>query len=274
MRLGSASSLAPLSTEAQAYIDRLFMPPLPGSARENTIASFVDTIVAGGVFAKLDFLHLYASEDSGNSFTNVVSDNYQGKQVYSAGTLNSFVADQGWTCTGINAYVSSCFDPNTASSPNFSLTNASVGWWSATNSQWPNYDLGRENGANPFDATGGMTAYFLAYLRWVDPSSIGGANLNTSPGNTLNVGGVTDSSGMWLMNRTASNAQALYRDDVVTPIASGTQASAALPASALACASTRQMRAFWAGASLTEAERVTLKTAFTAYMTAITGGTP
>lgn len=116
----------------------------------------------------------------------------------------------GVTGNGTNGYGETYIQPTT----NLSLNNTHIAFWSKTNSQNANAEMGIQDGA--------LNATLRIVTRNASNQSIYSVNDNTG---TV-VTSVTDSSGFYSASRTASNSRKLYKNGVA--IATNTTASVAL----------------------------------------------
>lgn len=87
---------------------------------------------ADGLTAKLDMLHIYATQDSTTALLNLVSSSYNG---VIHGSPN-FTADQGFASTeaGSTAYIDTQFNPTTATSPKYVQDSAHISCTNLTDS--------------------------------------------------------------------------------------------------------------------------------------------
>lgn len=254
---GASGGGAPNSAEAQQFFDRLLTPPV--AVREALYVSFIDDLVAAGVWAKLDALYLYTAADEATGLTNLIQTAYQGARHPIFGSV-TFTANAGFSSSGGN--VTSNFNPSTASGAHFTRNDACVFAWSYTTTQI--------NG--PFvidlDGAGATIGNVAIFPKWSDGKAYSRCNAGADMGPT-NSG---NSSGLFLVQRTASNAQAVYRNDSL--LGSDSAASTALANGDLCVRCNHNARIFGIGASLTAGERTALYNALVTYITAVTGGVP
>jgi hypothetical protein len=92
--------------------------------------NLINGLVTDGVWAKLDVLHVYATQDATTALLNLVSTSFTG----TANGSPSFTADRGYT--GVDnsntVYIDTQFNPTTASSPKFTTNSAHLSAWSNT----------------------------------------------------------------------------------------------------------------------------------------------
>ncbi len=98
------------------------------AAHTTAYTSLICRFVANGVWAKLDLLHIYATQDSTTALLNLVSTNYNG----TANGSPTFTADRGFTGIENSAtvYIDTNFNAATATSPNFIQDSGHMSAWS------------------------------------------------------------------------------------------------------------------------------------------------
>ena len=111
-------------TQASAFFARLATQPT--GTRKALYNTLIKSLVEGGVFAKLDTLHIFAAVDAATALTNLVSASYGATAVNSP----TFTADQGYTIANTK-YLNSNFNPSTAGG-NWTQNSASAFLWSLT----------------------------------------------------------------------------------------------------------------------------------------------
>jgi hypothetical protein len=236
------------SAEAQQFFDRISDP---GTTRKNLYAACIDSIVSAGVWAKLDALYIFAANSQSNALTNIKQSSYGATAVNSP----TFVTDRYFQGDGSTAYLDSNFNPTTASSPNFTQNSACNFGWVLNNATNANRVLGAVSGtAN----------------RLVPRSTTNNAQweINQTTANTVSN---SDSSGLFLLNRSGSAAARLYRNG--SELQTSTAASTA-PANsnftafrnASAYNGTHQLAVWGFGASLDATEQSDLYNALLAYL--------
>lgn len=96
----------------------------------NAYTALIDGLVADGIWAKLDRLCIFATQNQTTALLNLVSSSYGGI------THNSptFTADRGFTGNGTSTYIETQFIPSSASSPKFVQNSCHTSTWNLTNS--------------------------------------------------------------------------------------------------------------------------------------------
>jgi len=260
-----SSGVAPNSDEAQQYFDRLFTPLTPGGALEGHYATFIDGLVADGVWVLMDQITLFfAGNTEGDTLVNLKNGTWNASRASASGhavwTQGQYY-DQG----GVVRCITSNFNPSTASGANFTRNNHGFGVWIADATQ---YDQVACDASAWTAGVGFGNPWNIAIVpKWVDGNTYwnSGGSYVTSPG-------VTNSSGFFWCQRTGANACALYYNDVLH--ATNASASVALPNAELYAQVKHRTRAFLFGASLTAPQRTALYDRLSTFVTAITGGIP
>lgn len=258
------------SAEAQQFFDRLFTPPTPGGAEEARWNTFIDGLVADGVWAKLDALTLwFAGANEGDCHVNLIQSAYNTERYQTSGGA-TFTLGQGYSGGNITRVIASNFNPSTESgTAHFQRNDASFGIWvysTATVGQSAIND-GVRSGA-------GMSQLYHTELYPKYNSTIGYHNCNGSEESFPAPDASADSSGFYIVQRTGANAGAVYRNDMVTPVDSTTSASTALFDSEIYYRCEHSCRMAFIGGSLTEAQRIAFKARLTTLVTAISGVFP
>jgi antitoxin component of RelBE/YafQ-DinJ toxin-antitoxin module len=100
----------------------------------NAYTALINGLVADGIWAKLDVLHVYATQNQTTALLNLVSTSYNGLAL--GATLPTFTADRGFL-GGVDAafsgYIDPVFNPATAVSPKHVRDSAHISAWSLTN---------------------------------------------------------------------------------------------------------------------------------------------
>lgn len=246
------------SAEAQQFFDRLLTPP--NSAREALYSALIDGLVADGVWAKLDVLNVCCAFDEATALANLKQSSYLSSREQSAGAA-TFTADQGWSAGSVLKRVTTNFNPSTASAPNFTRNDGMVGCWIySTGTVGQNAmgigDAGADIGTiEIYPKYNSTDAYFA---------------LNNPPDTTATAG--ADSSGFFLVQRTASGASAMYRND--SSIGTSAVASAAVSNAKIFVRCEHSTRAYVVGSSLTADQRTALYSRLSIFITGVTGGVP
>lgn len=131
-----------VNSEASALVARFTTQPT--NARKLLIDNFIGALKTGGVWSKLDALHVTAAADSQASRQNWVQDAYN----LTAFSSPVFAADRGYTPDGSASYLDSGFNPTTAVGAKFLLNDAHMGAWHLTdlsNAGAVSFDNGNTN---------------------------------------------------------------------------------------------------------------------------------
>lgn len=130
---------ASLDSSTTALVARMTVDP--GCPRKVVINNLIVSLKTAGVWAKLDVLYLFAAHDSQAALLNWVSTSYN------ASTVNSpaFTTDRGFQGNGSSSYLSSNFNPATASSPKFIQNSAHVSVWNRSSNYTWGGDVGSSN---------------------------------------------------------------------------------------------------------------------------------
>lgn len=106
----------------------------------NAYTALINGLIADGIWAKLDVLHIYATQDSTTALLNLVSTSYNG----TANGLPSFSIDLGYTGTSgsTTKYIDTGFNATTAISPHFTTNSAHVSYWPINNTFDTNCPMG------------------------------------------------------------------------------------------------------------------------------------
>ena len=273
MLLGCGSSgaggPAANSAEAQQFYDRLFTPPTPGGAEEIRWNTFIDGLVADGVWAKLDALNLwFAGANEGDCHVNLIQSAYNTERYQTAGVA-TYTQGQGYSGGAVNKCIASNFNPFSASGAKFTRTDASFGMLI--------YSTATLNVAAVNDGVrtgGGMTQLYHTELWPKYNTTIGYHNCNGTEETFPAPDASADSSGFYIVQRTGANAAAIYRNDMVTPVDTSTSASTALVDSEIYYQCAHSCRMAFIGGSLTEAQRIAFKSRLQTLVTAISGVFP
>lgn len=265
-----AASVPTNSAEAQQFFDRLFTPPTPGGAEEIRMNTFIDGLVADGVWAKLDALYLwFAGMNEGDALVNLIQSAYNTERVQPSGRA-TFTLGQGYSAGGATKCIASNFNPSTESgTAHFQRNDASFGIliYSTATIAAPAVMDGARTG-------GGMTELYHTEVWPKYNATIGYHNCNGTEESFPAADGVADSSGFFIVQRTGANAGACYRNDMVTPVDSTTSASTALFNSEIWYACQHSSRMAFIGGALTEAQRTAFKSRLQTLVTAISGVFP
>lgn len=245
----SGPSLLP---ETQALIARFTTPPT--TARALLINDLIGSLIAAGIWSKLDALYVMAQYDAQAARRNWIADQYNLTSVSGP----SFAADRGYTGDGTTSYLSTSFNPSTAVSPKYTITNGHQGIWSRTN---------LANAGSDSPEFGGSARAYLA-------------RSGTTPGlmrgriQTVEVNIATGAfPGHGIASRTASNVWEGYAQGVdagggtETNISIGNETWRVL--SNAAAFGVNQIAAAHSGAGLSSAEALALYSALNTYLQAV-----
>ena len=161
--------------------------------------NLINGLVSDGIWAKLDMLHVYATNSSANALLNLVGNVYNGTTAGSP----TFTADRGFRGAEASAtmYIDTGFNPATASSPKFTLNSAHISAWAADNAA-PGYSQYAIMGL------AGSSADTL-----IIPRSQFGGDTRYSVNNSTQIIVVrATQEGYFLANRSASNAVQGYKN--------------------------------------------------------------
>jgi len=253
------SSDAPNSAESQQFFNRLFTPP--SSIWETRYATFIDALVAAGVWAKLDCLYVFCCDDESAALTNLKQSNYHAGRDESSGST-TWTQNSGYSAGGAARRITSNFNPSTAIGANFTQNDASVICWSGTAAQ---------TSAVLF-STGTAPAQddkISLYPRWSSNSHT--IQINDSTASTL-AGYTGTSAGLWITQRTGSTAAASYLDN--TLVRTSTATSTALVNGNISAWCAFLTRIFGIGASLDSTQRASIQSACNTLVTAAVGSVP
>ena len=238
--------------QAVAFFQRLVTQP--SIARKNLYNAMISSLVAAGVWPKLDALYMFAAADLATALTNLA------RSDYAATAINSpaFTPDIGITGASTK-YVVTGFNPTTAASPNFTPNSASLFAW------------GDQTAGNA-GALAGYASSFLTqlYARWTDGKFYGAINRSGQLAAT-NASG----AGLATIVRSASNSETGYFNS--TTIGSDTVAATTQPSDTIAflCNGgncyTGTVYCGGFGSALSSSEVTALYDALHAYLQAVAG---
>jgi hypothetical protein len=244
--------------EAQAFFTRLATPPAAGRAARYD--ALIRTVIAAGVWARLDALYLLAAADAATALTNLVSSDYAATAVNSP----TFTADHGYT-GGSTKYIDSHFNPSTALSPRFIQDSATLAHWTISSA-----DDGEAIGY--YDGALNVAALFRAFNDGADKMFVRLNRINAADLN-LPVGAMT---GLLACSRTSSSTVKAYSNGVET--GSGAQSSTGIPAGTIkllgrdaTTGSADLIGAAAIGGLLTAEEHLALYNALYPYLQAVAG---
>lgn len=263
-----SSSVAANSAEAQQFFDRLFTPPTPGGAEEIRWNTFIDGLVADGVWAKLDALYLwFAGANEGDALVNLIQGDYNSERAQWSGAV-TFTLNSGYSGGNVARVIRSNFNPSTAVGANFQRDNHCAFVWVGNNAVIASTAIDDGVVASPAVATNNKIELWPRY-------NAGGAAYWNASGTEKAEAGITDSSGFHYIQRTAAsgaNAAKHFRNDV--EISADSSASSALPNTEIYYLCGFLTRAAGFGASLSTSEKTALYNRLVTLMTDIVGGVP
>lgn len=241
LQSGGAGIAAANSPEAQAYFDRLI--PYPSTAREAILSAFIDGLVAEGIDDRLDFLHINCHINSGSALTNVFAAAPQAVEYKSTGGL-TFTVDEYWSGGGSGHHISANFNPSSFGG-SYTQNDAMLGCFIPSTTQVNQVAIFSATIASPESPLSKITLY----PRWSDGNAYwtlnGSADVTTAHGET--------SDGLWIMQRTASDAQALYRNAAL--LGSSSQGSTSLDDAIVRFRCTHATSLMFGGGSLDSTQR-------------------
>ncbi len=179
----------------------------------NAYIALIDGLVADGIWSAFDALYVYATQDSTTALLNLVSTNYN---CVSNGSP-TFTADRGFTGANnsTSMYLDTQFNPQTASSPQYTQNSAHVSVWNTASV-----------------AGSGVVAEFgsisSGHQVWIIPRySDGNTYLRVNDGGSS--AGFSDSSGVghYLAVRPSSSSLIGYKDGSQVQSISSTSVSPA-----------------------------------------------
>jgi len=161
----------------------------------NAYTALIDGLVADGVWAKLDVLHVFATQNSTTALLNLVSSSYTADAIGSP----TFTADRGFTGSegSTTVYVRPNFIPSSAPSPKFIRDSAHISTWNVTNATSGGMPMG------VFDAS--KTGMHVKYSDGNTYFYINGGN--STPGTAM-----ANASGHLIANRSSGTAVQGYKN--------------------------------------------------------------
>jgi hypothetical protein len=127
--LNTGSGYSFVNAEAAALVARFTTPPT--NIRKALIDDLVGSLKTAGVWSKPDALYIKAAHDAQAARQNWIADQYNLTPVASP----TFTVDRGYQSDGVSSYLTTGFNPSTASSPKFTQNSAGFGFWSRTDVQ-------------------------------------------------------------------------------------------------------------------------------------------
>lgn len=230
------------------------MVPAPDQDRRDLITTAINTLVDAGVWDKLDSLQVYAAHSQQAGLIDW-------KRLGTVATITSssaFTVDVGFVGDGTN-YIDTKFVPSTDGT-NYTLNNASFGLWLHTVSTGNPELLGERTPTTTLNSI-----------------YSGGAVVRYNVNKWGYVGSYASDlvAGFVLAQRTSSSSVELYNVSATTAIDVSATSGPVLSSNSFWIGANNgsvipptnaKLSVFWAGAALTQAERVALQSAFATYM--------
>ncbi len=245
--------------ETDALLAR--MTATPDATRIGHINDLIAALKTGGVWAKLDALYVFATEDEADVSLNWIENAYNGDWGLS---LSGFTADRGVQFTGTQV-MDSTFNPSTAVSPNYVQDSAHIGCWSGTASA---------SGVSSEDDIGTTPGNDIGLAC---RTSVNRIQYRVNQASSAIVASQTNGSGHVVIVRDGASSLRPYRNG--SALTTSSTASTAVPNLTIlvgdsgAASSVRMIRAIHFGSALSAGEVAAAHTAFGTYLTAL-GATP
>lgn len=228
----------------------------------NAYKALINGLVSDGIFAKLDGLHVTATQDLATARLNIIAPG-----TFDLANVNpvdppTFVADRGISI-GLGEPQSTQYTPST-SGGKYALNSATIMVWSNTTGDTSGGEFGTVVGSQSCFLTNSSVT---GTQSWVNQSGGSGSTENISNG-----------AGMYLSSRTASNNVNNYwgASGTLTTLSSSSAASTSLPTSALRVIgvdgysnTNKQVSADAWGEALTGTDVANLYSLLQSYMTAV-----
>ena len=245
----------PFLSESSAVFRAMTTPQ--ANARKYLIDTTIRSLKTAGVWTKLDCLYLLAAADSQAALVNWKNPGTFNLTVAGAPT---FSADDGYTGDAVDDSLATGFTPSTAGG-NYVQDSAHLGAWVL----------------NDITST---TAYSIAHISGSTPQAIlrprstaTQAVWTVNNATAVTTATVTTSAGHTMINRSASDAQQIYKNGTELGTSSG--ASTGLPTTAIhllrgfSAFSAHQIAAAHIGSSLNSTEADALYDVLNAYLTSV-----
>lgn len=163
----------------------------------NAYTTLICGLVTDGVWSQLDALYIFATADATTANLNLKSTSFP---ITGGTTTPAFTADRGYKGNGTTDFLKTGFVPSTAGG-NYTLNAASFGFYDRTNST----DTSATQ-MGIIDSTDDRDQIVVV---------AGGSNtsfrINITSADFVNVSYTTDTSGMYAVRRSASNAYKAFR---------------------------------------------------------------
>ncbi len=218
---------------------------------------------AGACGSTLDALYIFATNTTTTANLNLCGTSYG----LTTTAAPSFTADQGYTGNGTTQFLSTNFNPNTATTPNYVLNSASLGAYVRTN---------RTTAQNYVSIGAGGTAY--AYVQPLNVAATASVDMNGFSFPTFTV---TTAQGFLVASRTNGSNTSVFRNASSTDLGPLGDISTSVPIVALSIGalndsssgnldfSTDQISAAYIGAGVSGATHLLISNRINAYMTAL-----
>lgn len=243
-----------LPAEAARLIARMAVPPT--GTRILLVSELVRSLLAAGLWAKLDALYMLAAHDAQAARLNWIDDRYTLTAVNSP----TFTVDRGYAGTGGAMYLATGFDPAAASSAKYLQNSAHISAWSLTGIQ--------QTGGLIGNGVGSGDAHIYPYS--ADTRLYTQVNSAISDSMAL-----TSSLGFFAASRVSAAGHVAYREGASVQVAS--RASVALGGHAFVIGAggagtgytSRQIAAATIGAGLSDSEVAALRLCLRTYLSAM-----
>lgn len=247
-----------IDPDALAWRSTIIATNAVSPAQLRRVSTLIRALKAAGVWSSLDRLWLFAAENATQALTDL-------KARATATAVNSptFTANRGYAGNGSNAYINTGFNPATGT-PLYTQNDGSFGVWIET-----------------AETVTGSDHHYIAndeaifsLLRQLNATQYN-FGVNASAGTSYTYASQT---GHWHAQRTASNAQALFKDGA--SVATSSTSSAAFASQAFFVlagnnggapfgATNGRLSATWMGGSMGAPVVAAFNNAMRTYMTAV-----
>jgi hypothetical protein len=249
-------NLSPYSSEALTYFAAMSTPP--SDARKALINTCINSLISAGVWAKLDWLSLFASHDAQAAMLNAVAP-YQYMTAVSSPT---FLTDRHYVGNGTSSYLNSGWNPLTAASPKFTQNNHSMGVWCRNDvNSFSQSELGHTTRATIISRNSSNATIYAASgsSNFALPVATSVGFTSYSKLNSTQVRGYKNGTAIATNTVTSS---ALYNQPFYALAASNSVGTAG-------SFSTRQIAALFWGSQLSDSEHQALYNAVNTYLVAV-----
>jgi hypothetical protein len=232
------------NSEAAAYVARMTAPP--NDVRCAVIDAFVGGLKADGLWAKFEWLHLFAAHNEQAALLdlkNVINASKSG--------LPTFAADRGFTGDGVSTRIALTW--NIALATIMSQNSVAFHNWSRTAAVGSDNDI-LGPGCRIVDRAAGDLA---------------STRINSSANVSTAASSVTDGSGLFTVSRQSGTEYSVYRNGVALAGSPLARASTTPSGSSWQSGMTRQFSFWGASSGLSAAEALAFYNRLQAYMTAV-----